>query len=128
MKKLLITGLILAAFASYSYAGMGEMGGMPGNMAPATTGNQQDQMLNSNQMMPGMMGMMHQMQGMMGTMEGQMNNMPPDKMPSMAQHMMDMSHHMTDMSKMMKKGTVSQKEMDAMHNRMMKLQKDMSNM
>ena len=120
MKKLFITSLILAVFASYSYAGMGEMGGMPGNMGPG--------MMNHNQMTSGMMGMMHQMQGMMGTMEGQMNNMPPEKMPSMSQHMMDMSHHMTDMSKMMKKGSVSQKEMDAMHNRMMKLQKDMSNM
>ena len=116
MKRLFVTGLILAAFASYGYAGMGEMGGMPG---PG--------MMNHNQMTSGMMGMMHQMQGMMGTMEGQMDNMPQNKMPRMSKLMRDMSQHMVDMSKLMKKGAVSQKEMDAMHNRMMKLQKDMSN-
>lgn len=120
MKRLFVTGLILAAFATYGYAGMGEMGGMPGNMGPG--------MMNNNQMTSGMMGMMHQMQGMMGNMEGQMDNMPSEKMPHMSKLMSDMSQHMTDMSKMMKKGAVSQKEMNAMHNRMMKLEKDISNM
>ena len=82
--------------------------------------------MGQGQMMNNMMGMTNQMSEMMGKMSNMMKDMPAGNTKQMSELMKEMSRQMMDMSKMTGKSTVSEKEMKGLQDRMMQMQKKMS--
>ncbi|MGZ6250234.1 MAG: hypothetical protein ACXWMC_11520 [Syntrophales bacterium] len=117
MKKLLLIALVLGLFTSYSYA---QMSGQKGQMM------EQKGMMGQGQMMSNMMGMTNQMSEMMGKMSNMMKDMPAGNTKQMSELMKEMSRQMMDMSKMTGKSTASEKEMKGLQDRMMQMQKKIS--
>ena len=131
MKKLMIgIGLIaLLLGSSFVFAQMsgGRMEGQKGD-------TQRDQMMERGgmmergQMTSDMIGMSNQISETMGRMSGLMKHMRPGNINMMSDVMKDMSHQMMEMSEVIGSGRVSVKDMKQMHQRMMEIQKRMSEM
>jgi protein CpxP len=134
MKKLLLIGLTLGLLASFTYAQMGGgmMGGQKGEMGGGMMGGQQGQMgsgmMQGQQMMGGMMQNINQMSGIMQKMSEVINKMDASRMNEMSGIMEDISKQMMNMSLMMKKGKVSQEEMQNLRREMMDTEKTLNMM
>jgi hypothetical protein len=147
MNKIYLMILLLGLlFVPYTYAQMGGgiMGGQETQEQKGSTmmGGQQGHMNRSGMMskdhMEGMLqghevrgGMMHNM-GQMSRLMQQMRDMMASKpgaehMRKISDLMLEMSEHIEEMSKIMKKGTVTEKEMQMLdqHNRKMQESYDM---
>ncbi len=117
---LLITILIAGLTASYGFADMGgHMGSSQGHM---------EGMLQGHEVRGSMMHNMGQMSRLMQQMREMMAKNPDaESMKKMSGLMKDMSEHIMEMSRIMKRGTVTQKEMQMMdqHNSKMQESYDM---
>ncbi|MEN8264258.1 MAG: hypothetical protein ABFR82_12425 [Nitrospirota bacterium] len=108
---------------------MGEQGGQQ-HMGSGMMGGQQRQMGHGGAMMQGheiMGGMMQDMNRMTGLMQKMTDVMrrttDTARMGQMSDIMKDMSEHMGNMSRIMSRGSVSQKEMEELHQQMLETQK-----
>jgi len=141
MKKLLlISAIILAVTAGYSFARMGGgmMGGQQGQMGQGgMMGGQQGQMgqggMTSGQQgqmgQGGMMQMMSQMGDIMQRASALMTgDMKLEDMKEISEITREMSKQMMDMSNMLRKGGASQKDMQILKQRMMETGKRLNKM
>ena len=108
---------------------MGDHGGQQ-HMSGGMMGGQQGQMGHGDSMMQGheiMGGMMQDMNRMTGLMQKMTDIMGRTKdtarMSEMSGIIRDMSEHMGNMSRIMSRGSVSQKEMEQLHQQMLETQK-----
>ena len=131
MKKLMI-GISLIALLLCSSFVFAQMSG--GRMEGQKGDTQRDQMMERGgmmergQMTSDMIGMSNQISETMGRMSGLMKHMRPGNINMMSDVMKDMSHQMMEMSEVIGSGRVSVKDMKQMHQRMMEIQKRMSEM
>jgi hypothetical protein len=131
MKKLMIGISLIVILLSSSFV-FAQMSG--GRMEGQKGDTQRDQMrehggmMERGQMMGDMIGMSNQMSETMGRMSGMMKHMRPGIGNMMSDVMKDMSHQMMEMSEVIGSGRVSVKDMKQMQQRMMEIQKRMSEM
>lgn len=131
MKKLMIGISLIALFLGSSFV-FAQMSG--GRMEGQKGDTQRDQMMERGgmmergQMTSDMIGMSNQISETMGRMSGLMKHMRPGNINMMSDVMKDMSHQMMEMSEVIGSGRVSVKDMKQMHQRMMEIQKRMSEM
>ena len=140
MKKLFMLSaiftLLLTAEYGFAQMGGGMMGGQGSQKEGMGGGMQHDHkkmmdhkgMMSGDKMMGSMMDMSSEMSDMMSQMSDMMDGMTMADMQHMSGLMSDMGRQMTDMSMMMKKGIATDREMEAMHQKMMEMQKRMSEM
>jgi hypothetical protein len=131
MKKLMIGISLIALLLGSSFV-FAQMSG--GRMEGQKGDTQRDQMMERGgmmergQMTSDMIGMSNQISETMGRMSGLMKHMRPGNINMMSDVMKDMSHQMMEMSEVIGSGRVSVKDMKQMHQRMMEIQKRMSEM
>ena len=131
MKKLMIGISLIALLLGNSFV-FAQMSG--GRMEGQKGDTQRDQMMERGgmmergQMTSDMIGMSNQISETMGRMSGLMKHMRPGNINMMSDVMKDMSHQMMEMSEVIGSGRVSVKDMKQMHQRMMEIQKRMSEM
>ena len=136
MKRIfIIISLILCLPATYSFAQMGH-----GIMRDSQMMEQKDMtgekhMLEHGRMMDNMTGLtqdmsavMNQVSEVMGNVSGTGRDLSKDNMHRLSNMMRDMSSEMNRMSWIMGKGKVTDEEMKAIRNRMMEIQKQISDM
>lgn len=136
MKRIfIIISLILCLPATYSFAQMGH-----GIMRDSQMMEQKDMtgerhMLEHGRMMDNMTGLtqdmsavMNQMSEVMGNVSRTGRDLSKDNMHRLSNMMRDMSSEMNRMSLIMGKGKVTDEEMKAIRNRMMEIQKQISDM
>lgn len=130
MKKIFITATLFLTFnaaAAFAQMGHGMMRELPaGTMHEHMMGHAG--MMSHEQMRGNMRDMMNRMSGLMENMSGMMKDLPADKMKRISGMMIDMCTEMNRMSEMMDKGMTTDDEMKAMHDRMMEMQKQMSDL
>ncbi|HUX27730.1 MAG TPA: hypothetical protein VMV39_03040 [Terracidiphilus sp.] len=119
--------LLFGSSLAFGQMNGGMMKGQSGTMHHDRMGEHHG-MMEHGQMMNGMMGMSNQMAEMMGKMSGMMKDMPAGHMKQMSGAMNEMSHQMQEMSMMMGNGKCTTAEMKSMHERMTKIQREMSGM
>ena len=135
MKKIFCMMLLLSLLAvPYASAQMGgsKSGGMMGGQKGGMMERQGSQghmegMLKDHEVMGGMMHNMGQMSRLMQQMREMMANKPDaESMREMSGLMQDMSKHIMEMSRIMKRGSVTQKEIQELdqHNLLMQKQYD----
>jgi hypothetical protein len=113
-----MSGSMMKGQGSQQQMGSGMMGGQQGQMG------QGDMMMQGHEMMGGMMQDMNRMTGLMQKMTDMMGRTTDTaSMRKMSDIMRDMSEHMRDMSGIMGRGSVSQKEMEELHQQMLQTQK-----
>lgn len=136
MKRIfIIISLILCLPATYSFAQMGH-----GIMRDSQMMEQKDMtgekhMLEHGRMMDNMTGLtqdmsavMNQVSEVMGNVSRTGRDLSKDNMHRLSNMMRDMSSEMNRMSWIMGKGKVTDEEMKAIRNRMMEIQKQISDM
>lgn len=137
MKRIfIIISIILCLPATYSFAQMGH--GMMRDSQMMGQGPMMDQkdmtgeryMLEYGRMMDNMTGLtqdmsavMNRMSEVMGNVSGTGRDLSRDNMHRLSNMMRDISSEMNRMSWIMDKGTVTDEEMKAMHDRMTEIQK-----
>ncbi len=123
MKRIiLITVLIAGLTASYGFAAMGgRMGSDQGHMG--SDPGHMEGMLQGHEVRGSMMHNMGQMSRLMQQMRDMMANKPnAESMSQMSGLMQDISEHILEMSRIMKRGTVTQKEMQMLDQHNSKMQ------
>lgn len=115
MKYLLtITFLITFLAASDSFAEMGH-----GMMRETEGGTIHEHMMNHEEITGNMPEMMNELSGLMGDMSKMMKDIPKDRINNMSSIMKDMCFEMGRMAEIMDKGISVDKELKAMHDRIM---------
>jgi hypothetical protein len=119
MKKLLLVGLIFALIIPYVY-------GQTADQKGQATG--QKGMVGPREITDRIAGMIDQMAGIIGKMSTMMMGdvPPPDIRGTRFEIMKDLSQQMLDMSKIMRAGAASEKEMRRLQDKMVDLQKKIS--
>jgi len=130
---------ITALIATYGFAQMGS--GMKGGEKHEDMMEGQHQhgdmsqnmmehkgMMSHEDMMGNMTEVMDQMSIIMGDMSEMMENLPKENTPKVTRMMKDVCAEMNRMTGMMDSGMATEKDMDAMHERVNELQKRMSDM
>jgi len=119
MKKLLLVGLIFALIIPYVY-------GQTADQKGQATG--QKGMVGPREITDRIAGMIDQMAGIMGKMSTMMMGdvPPPDIRGTRFEIMKDLSQQMLDMSKIMRAGAASEKEMRRLQDKMVDLQRKIS--
>jgi len=125
--------LIIGLAAAYSFAQMGgENGGMMEQkhemMQKGEHMMEHKGMMSHEDMMGNMMDMIDQMSAIMGNMSEMMEDMPKENVHNLSRMMKDVCSEMNKMSGMMDSGMATEKDMNAMHERINKMQKRMSDM
>jgi hypothetical protein len=119
MRKLLLSGLILTLFIAHVFAQTAEQKGQT---------MEQNGMLGTKEMNDRIAGMMRHMAEMMGKMPNMIKEEmpPPDIRGARFEIMKDLAKQMLEMSKIMEIGTATEKEMKSLQDRMVDMEKKMS--
>ena len=124
---IVISILILGLMTSYSLAQMGHGMMRDSHMMQGQNKMATGQMIDHGQMMKNLKGITRDMSIIMGELSGMMNqDMSRERMQKTSELMRDVAAEMNSVSFMLERGNVTEEEMKDLENRMIEIQKNMS--
>jgi hypothetical protein len=128
-QTIVISILILGLMTSYSLAQMGHGMMRDSNMMEKHGMKESGQMIEHGQMMENLKGITRDMSTMMGQLSGIINQeMSRERRYEISEMMRDVAAEMNRISFMLERGNVTEEEMKDLENRMIEIQKRMSDM